>query len=318
MLIKGEKTYLEAFSEQDSLIIHDWMNQFELRRLAWTECHWPVTPEEARRFIQSLNSHEQSRLLALHESAFGRIIGFFTVRNISWVSRSLRFGCLIWPPKYWSQGLGTDARKAFLDYAFNYLGFQRVYGYFADYNTASRRSHEKLGARVTVTNREAIFMDGRYHNEHYYVYCREILTGSQPESLIIKDDDFSVEDLRRTYGDFYEVPASEEKFRAWLSHQLQFHQEDGDSVFLIDQVKRSADLLFFPVAPENFAALIETAVAKAFKTYNLHRIQVCLPSSATQWRNLLIQKGFSDEGRLPAIVYSNGSYHDLCFYGFIN
>lgn len=317
MLIQGDKTYLDAFGEEDVHIIKDWMNQFELRRLAWTECTWPSTMEEAQNWIRSMNHSERTRLLALRKLDNDELIGFFTARNISWISRSMRFGSLIWPPAYWNQGMGTDARKAFLEYAFNYLGMQRVYGFFAGYNIASQRSHEKLGASVTVAKRDAVYMDGKFYDAYCYVYCRENFFVKDPKSFAVREKDFTDEDLKRTYHDFYGVPEEKGKTREWISHQNVIQDDTGELVFLVDPIKRSADLLFFPLDKNQVAPLIRLAVDKAIRSYNLHRIQVCLPSSADIWVEPLVQSGFSDEGRIPGIIYSNGTYLDLCFFGLV-
>ena len=326
MLIQGKLTYLALMEKTEASTVQAWMNEPELRRLAWTECPLPVDLDQAGRWIEAMNRDPRTRLLAIRRLDSGESIGFTTLRNLSWLSRSMRFGNLIWPPSLWNQGLGTDARRAMLEYAFGQLGMRRVYGGFAAYNAASRRSHEKLGAEVTATLREAVYVDGRFHDAHYYVYRRESFPGPwaaggddrpcpaadhrrrvQPASL-----------AKRTYQDYHGYPLDGSAEESWRRGKPGCLCAAGRAVLLAEEIRRSAEVLFFPRKPAALPAdLIRRAVDSGFAGLNLHRLEACLPSGAAFWGQSLQAEGFREEGRLDQVIYADGSYHDLVFYGLI-
>ena len=56
MLISGTHTYLELMEPAEAATVRDWMNEIELRRLAWAECPLPVGLDDAERWIREMNS----------------------------------------------------------------------------------------------------------------------------------------------------------------------------------------------------------------------------------------------------------------------
>jgi len=323
MLIKGQSTFLELFEPADAAYVHTWMHEIELRRLAWMECPLPIDLAGAERWIREMNQDPRSRLLSVRRLEDNGPIGLMSLRNLSWVSRSVRSGIMIWPADLWNKGFGTDARRAFLEYAFKQLNLRRVYGRYAAYNQASRRSHEKLGGETTVTARDAVFVDGRFHDVHYYVYKRENYPGlepakSEPEPVSPPADQFGA--VYRVYEDYYGLPRGEgEACDLWRRDKISRPMPDGEYVFSLHEIPQSADLLLLPANGDRCEpGLLDEAIATGFTDLNLHRIQACLPASAVSWLETFKSRGFCDEGRLDGVVFAAGRYLDLVFLGLLS
>ena len=286
------------------------------------ECPLPIGLEMTEKWIRQFNAGPQSYLLSIRTIDEDRLIGMFTLRKISWISRSLRFGSAIWPPDLWSQGLGSEARRIFLEYAFKQLGFRRIYGSFSDYNIASRKSHEKLGAEVSAQNLDAVYNDGCYHDTFHYTYARERFPGMelaptapQPENPQMINPELLKVDFDRLYQDFYGLPPIHDPSREeWLGGNPIFKASSGRVLLLPEFIKRSGDLLFFPASWKSLQPeLLSLAIEQGFNQYNLHRLQTCLPETAVACREILISHGFQLEGKLDQICFANGRYFDLLF-----
>lgn len=324
MLIKGEKVFLELMELTDAQTVREWLNEIEVRRLCFAECPLPVDITTAENWIKAMNNDPQSSLLSVRRIQERDLIGFITVRKLSWISRSVRFGSLIWPPDLWNHGLGTDARKAFLSYAFSQLGMERVYGGFGSYNIASKKSHQKLGAEITAITRESVFIDGQFFDVHHYAYQKENFSPSQfsepPFPNPNKDQSVMLaKDIQRLYQDFYGL--SPHNLEEWMKNKIKIRNGFGAIVFLVDNIRKNADLLLFPdklsVDNPELSDLFKQAVIEGFTFLNLHRIQVCLPSTASSWKERMESLGFIYEGHLDKILYSNGRYYGLCFLGLL-
>lgn len=299
MLIVGDRTYLGLMEPADAPEVQKWMNEIELRRLCWTECPLPVDLEGARCWIKEMNEEPQTRLLSIRRLAEGDLIGFFTLRKLSWVSRSVRFGSLIWPPSLWNQGIGTDARRAVLAYAFGQLGLRRVYGSFGAFNIASLRSHEKLGAEVTVNMREAVYFDGVFHDSHGYVYRRERFPGfaeTKAEGTSPVPPRWTpatvAGSIDRAYLDYYGCPIQGDTARRrWLRDKHVHAAGTGDIVLMVEKIRQNAEMLLFPRRRSRLApGLIRAAVHHCFNDLNLHRIQACLPLQDPYFNHVAYQE----------------------------
>ncbi|MBQ1193111.1 MAG: GNAT family N-acetyltransferase, partial [Lachnospiraceae bacterium] len=64
----------------------------------------------------------------------------------------------------YGKGIGTQAYKLLLDYAFNELGMHKVVARVLAGNTASVRLHEKSGYKQEAYLRDELFLDGKYED----------------------------------------------------------------------------------------------------------------------------------------------------------
>jgi ribosomal-protein-alanine N-acetyltransferase len=75
----------------------------------------------------------------------GALVGFAAIKEIPETSEvEVYYGLA---PRFWGQGLATEAAQAVLTYGFEVLGYQRIWARTDEPNEASKRVAERLGMR---------------------------------------------------------------------------------------------------------------------------------------------------------------------------
>jgi diamine N-acetyltransferase len=128
----------------------------------------PETADQVRRFLE-----DEDEWTWIWADESGSAVGYSVLSGIDWLNRTLRTGSVVLDPRRRGRGLGTLGRRLVLDLVFNELDFRRVYGEFAAFNEASRRSHLKLGAEILGSRRQAFFVSGQYHDAVMYTVARD-------------------------------------------------------------------------------------------------------------------------------------------------
>ena len=94
----------------------------------------------------------------VYETASGQFMGFCGLRPSEAGEPELLFG--FWP-RYWGQGLATEASRAVLSYAFDVLACSHVVAATDAPNAASARTLERLGMQIerrgTLNGRDTLF-----------------------------------------------------------------------------------------------------------------------------------------------------------------
>lgn len=93
------------------------------------------------------------------------MIGIMGLHRIDWISRIATTGAIIGPSTHRGQGLGTDAKIALLEYAFNTLGLRKIMSSVLDGNERSARYSQRCGYKIEARLKEQRFKNGRYVDE---------------------------------------------------------------------------------------------------------------------------------------------------------
>jgi len=95
----------------------------------------------------------------------GKCIGSAELQHVSKEDRSAEYAIGIWDAENFSKGIGTEATKLVLGYAFNALKLHRIDLKVLDYNKRARKCYEKCGFKVDGILRESAFIEGAYHSD---------------------------------------------------------------------------------------------------------------------------------------------------------
>jgi RimJ/RimL family protein N-acetyltransferase len=120
---------------------------------------------EGERCLKKMASHPDENiqftvcLLGQDES-----IGGVGLRVVDRVNGSAEVSIFISKPSEWSKGLGTDAMRVMLDFAFGEMRLERVWLRVFDYNARAARSYEKAGFAREVLLRHDRFHRGKHHD----------------------------------------------------------------------------------------------------------------------------------------------------------
>jgi RimJ/RimL family protein N-acetyltransferase len=94
----------------------------------------------------------------------GRLIGCVRFWRISRINRNAMLTIFIGEPSLWGKGLGSEALRLALRYAFEEMELERVELQVFAFNERAIRSYEKIGFRREGVRRGALYRDGAYHD----------------------------------------------------------------------------------------------------------------------------------------------------------
>ena len=92
-------------------------------------------------------------------------IGNVSITDVNTANISGTSNILIGDHSCWRRGIGAEAYKLLLDYAFNERGFHRIEAHVLEDNIASLKMHQKCGYKIEGTLRESVFKNGHWQNQ---------------------------------------------------------------------------------------------------------------------------------------------------------
>jgi RimJ/RimL family protein N-acetyltransferase len=158
------RVYLRAFELDDYKISSKWRNDNEI----WNRLVGPkyfVSPAYEKRWVEDaiFNSSDKI-LLAICLKENNDYIGNAYLTDIDWINRTAISGSLIGEKKYWSKGLGTEARLLLNKFAFYERGINRIWAKVLEDNIASQKMLEKCGYKKEGLMRQAVYKNGTFKN----------------------------------------------------------------------------------------------------------------------------------------------------------
>jgi len=148
----------------------DWINDEEISRLL--DRHLPVTELEHQDFFRTLIRNKAHIFFSVLKGPKKIFLGVCALKNIDAKNRKAELYICLDGKKGRGQGLGQEAVKELLDYAFDRLNLNRVYLYTPGYNQAAIRCYQKVGFVREGEFLEDIYADGRYYNAIRMCYLK--------------------------------------------------------------------------------------------------------------------------------------------------
>ncbi len=174
-ILEGEKVRLRPMDESDLPSFVEWLADGEVTR--WlAEMSAPPTLDEEYEWYERRRSDPDSLMWAI-ETADGRLVGSTELR-LEPVRRKAEFGIVIGDKSQWNGGLGTEALRLVLAYAFGEAELNRVELTTAEENERAIRCYEKVGFRREGLKRQDRIVEGRFGNTLVMSILREEWAGS--------------------------------------------------------------------------------------------------------------------------------------------
>lgn len=156
--------YLRAFEPNDYLTSIAWRNDDEI----WSQLggvKYYVSASYEKKWIEDAIFDSKNIRLAVCLIENGRYIGNVSITNINSANRSGTSNILIGDHSCWGRGIGAEAYRLLLEYAFNERGFHRIEALVLEDNIASLKMHQKCGYKIEGTLRDSVFKNGRWQNQ---------------------------------------------------------------------------------------------------------------------------------------------------------
>jgi RimJ/RimL family protein N-acetyltransferase len=161
MISKGSIIYLEeGLREEDySLILKGYTDLSVIRFVCFAKESVKLkTIKEAKKLFHEI---EEGIVFGIYDLE-DKFIGYTSLEKME--NGKYEFGILILDKNYWNKGIGEEATKLTLDYAFNNLGLSKVFLNVSEYHQKAIELYEKMGFKKTklVSNDREIFMDRKW------------------------------------------------------------------------------------------------------------------------------------------------------------
>jgi RimJ/RimL family protein N-acetyltransferase len=163
VFLRGERIYLRPMDMEDLEKYLEWYNDPALRRFLLLP--YPTSRNDEKEYIEKMTKGKDEIVLSIVIKKGERLIGNIGLHRINRVNRSAMLGIAIGDLGMASKGLGTEAIRLMLDYGFGTLNLHRIELFVHDFNERAQNAYKKLGFVEEGRKREALYLDGKYHDE---------------------------------------------------------------------------------------------------------------------------------------------------------
>lgn len=168
-ILRGELVWLRPLEKED--VLGHPIQDADLAHFAGFRRSF--SKMETERFLQKLASAGDEMLnFSICPLGNDEPIGSVGLRDIDRTNGSAEVAIFIMDRAQWGKGLGTDAMRAMLDFAFGEMRLERIWLRVFDYNPRAVRSYEKAGFRDEVLLRHDRFHRGAHHDTHLMAIVR--------------------------------------------------------------------------------------------------------------------------------------------------
>jgi RimJ/RimL family protein N-acetyltransferase len=128
---------------------------------------YPVSHKGEREFIErAANVDYGNANFAIETLAEKRMIGGCNLDTFRPENRCAVLGIAIGDKEFWDGGYGTDAMRTLCRFGFESMSLHRIQLDVYAGNDRARHVYEKIGFKLEVTKRQAIYKFGRYLDVH--------------------------------------------------------------------------------------------------------------------------------------------------------
>jgi len=161
-LLRGRLVYLRPGEREDIPLFVRWLSDERTTRFLALRSPLGRAMEE-RWFDEVLDHHGRDRwFFVICRLEDDRPVGSLDLHEIDQINGSAGIGIAIGDPADTSQGYGSDALAALLDFGFGELRLVRMWLDVYDFNEHARHVYERLGFVHEATFRHGLFRGGRF------------------------------------------------------------------------------------------------------------------------------------------------------------
>jgi len=160
-ILSGETISLEGLTAKHvSQCYVDWLNDKEVcKDNVWEKND--NTIEKVSKYVGSVDRSDTDAVFAIITKDGSRHVGNIGL-SISWENNSGEISILIGEKSAWGKGIGGEAYKLVIGYAFKVIGLHRVYSKIIARNKAMIKVAEKAGMFFEGVAKGAYYKDGEY------------------------------------------------------------------------------------------------------------------------------------------------------------
>jgi RimJ/RimL family protein N-acetyltransferase len=159
----GEGVELRRHDRDNYPLYARWYGDEEIWRLtSWAAK--PLRQKEVERLFEDRKGSVVDDSFAVHREGEEEPLGVISLVNISEANASAELSIIVGEERDRNKGLGTEAIRVILRYAFEDLGLERVGLSVFEFNELAIQAYEKLGFQREGRMEQAIRRDGALHD----------------------------------------------------------------------------------------------------------------------------------------------------------
>ena len=161
-MLTGKLVQLGPLEPGDSQTLFRWIN--DRAEVLHNAPYRPVTWVQHQAWFEAVQKSHDTVLFAIRERSTGKLLGTCQLTGIHPVHRSAELRIRLGDEASRGKGLGTEAVRRLLDFAFADLNLERVWLHVFDDNARAARVYEKCGFKHEGLLRNAAYIDGRFRS----------------------------------------------------------------------------------------------------------------------------------------------------------
>ena len=146
-----------------------WLNDPEVYRYLGTK--FGQTRASAQRYVESITP--PNLLCRILETASNRHVGNIALHQMHPIHRTAELGILIGPPEARGKGLGRDACRLLIAFAFDHLNLHKITAGTVVDNVGMKQVFLRLGFQIEGTLAQHFYLDGAYHDIYRFGLLRD-------------------------------------------------------------------------------------------------------------------------------------------------
>lgn len=177
----GQRVRLTALTKDDMPTLARWHDDAGFLRLLNAPPAKPQTQDDVAKWLEEAQKAHNGFLFAVRALEEDGLLGFVEVDGILWNHGVGWLGIGVGDRERWGQGIGSEALRLVLNFAFNELNLHRVQLTVFAYNERAIALYEKLGFVREGVHREYLHRDGQRHDLLLYGLLRREWSGQGHE-----------------------------------------------------------------------------------------------------------------------------------------
>jgi len=163
MRLRGDGVELRRHERRNYPLYARWYADREVWHLtSWTAA--PLRGKTVERLFEDRELSPTDDSFAIHRPGDDAPLGVISLMNLSEANLSADLSIIVGGEEDRHEGLGTEAIRLLLDYAFGKRGLNRVGLSVFEFNEPARRTYEKLGFREEGRLRSALRRDDAFYD----------------------------------------------------------------------------------------------------------------------------------------------------------
>lgn len=161
-MIETKRTVLRPLERKDLIMRARWLSNPAVRETL--VLMFPVSIAETELWFERIlvSNTRKDFIIELKEAE--KPIGFAGYINIDWINRKAEPFIAIGEENVWGKGYGTEVVRALLDFGFNEMGLNRMYGFMLDFNQRALKMDLKAGFKKEGLLKEDVLIHGEFHD----------------------------------------------------------------------------------------------------------------------------------------------------------